>query len=290
MAKERPDLTKLVGSRLTVIAWLWARTVKSPNPAFAQVDVPLASTFMLSTKPGKEAYVEPVIEGGGYRFTVKMGKPRDAETAQNGTKLSQGSFRCLLSNAPFRYAYIDDEANAGRMGVRLMATIAQGERGRVYLSPTADMEAVAALSEPSWKPDAPSRGTWACNAQGRRYGFRTFGDYFTPRQLVALTTFSDLVKEARERVKRDALTAGLADDGKPLAVGGTGATAYADALAVCLGLATSRWSDLSNSLCSWNITNQNVRALFARQAIPMTWDFVELSPFSRVFIYSFLCV
>ena len=79
-----------MGRKLTVIAWLWARTVKSPNPAFAQVDVPLASTFMLSTKAGKEAYVEPVIEGGGYRFTVKVGKPKDAEAAKNGTKLARG--------------------------------------------------------------------------------------------------------------------------------------------------------------------------------------------------------
>ena len=90
MAKDRPDLKPYVGKKLTVIAWLWARTVKSPNPAFAQVDVPLASTFMLSTKAGKEAYVEPVIEGGGYRFTVKVGKPKDAEAAKNGTKLSRG--------------------------------------------------------------------------------------------------------------------------------------------------------------------------------------------------------
>src|SRR5258708_24460255 len=108
MAKARPDLKPLVAQKLTVIAWLWARTVKSPNPAFAQVDVPLTSTFMLSTKAGKEAYVEPVMEGGGYRFTVKVGKPKDAEAAKSGTKLSQGSFRCLLSNTPFRYAYIDD--------------------------------------------------------------------------------------------------------------------------------------------------------------------------------------
>ncbi len=110
----RPDLKQYEGKELTVIAWLWARTVKSPNPAFTDVDVPLVSTFMLSTKKGKEAYVEPVIENGGYRFTVKVGKPDDVEAAKKGTKLSQGTFRCLLSNTPFRYAYIDDEANAGR--------------------------------------------------------------------------------------------------------------------------------------------------------------------------------
>lgn len=280
MARERPDLKPLIGKKLTVIAWLWARTVKSPNPAFAQVDVPLASTFMLSTKAGKEAYVEPVIESGDYRFTVKVGKPKDAEAAKRGTKLSQGSFRCLLSNSPFRYSYIDDEANAGRMGARLMAIVAEGVRGRVYLPPTAEMEAIARTAQPTWKPDAPSRGTWASNAQGRRYGFRTFGDYFTPRQLVALTTFSDLVQEARERVKRDALAAGLPDDGKLLNDGGAGALAYADAVAVYLAFALSKVANIGSSIASWMSDRGAFRETFARQAIPMIWDFAEANSFA----------
>jgi putative DNA methylase len=131
MAKERPDLKPLVGQKLTVIAWLWARTVKSPNPAFRKVDVPLASTFMLSTKQGKEAYVEPVIEDGGYRFTVKVGKPKNAEAAKSGTKLARGAnFGCLMSGAPIAPDYIKAEAMSGRMGARLMAIVADGDRGQ----------------------------------------------------------------------------------------------------------------------------------------------------------------
>jgi putative DNA methylase len=280
MAQERPDLKPYVGRKLTVIAWLWARTVRSPNPAFAQVEVPLASTFMLSTKAGKEAYVEPVIEGGGYRFTVKVGKPKDAEAAKNGTKLSQGSFRCLMSNTPFRYEYIDAEANAGRMGARLMAIVAEGDRGRVYLDPFPQHEAVARQAQPTWKPDAPSRGTWASNAQGRRYGFRTFGDYFTDRQLVALTTFSDLVGEAMARVKRDAIAAGLPDDEKPLRDGGTGATAYAEAVVVYLAFALNKVADRGSSLGRWDPTptQSGIINTFSRQALPMTWDFAESNP------------
>ena len=123
MAQERPDIKPLVGRKLTVIAWLWARTVKSPNPAFAQVDVPLASTFMLSTKAGKEAYVEPVIEGCGYRFTVKVGKPKDIEAAKRGTKSgsSGSSFLCLISGTPMPFDYLRPEAKAGRMGTRLIS-------------------------------------------------------------------------------------------------------------------------------------------------------------------------
>ena len=156
MAKERPDLEPLVGRKLIVIAWLWARTVKSPNPAFAQVDVPLASTFMLSTKAGKEAYVEPVIEHGGYRFTVKLGQPKAAEAAENGTKSggSHSAFVCLMSGTPMPFDYIRTEGRAGRMGTRLMAIVAEGERGRVYLPPTEAMEAVARNAKPEWKPDA----------------------------------------------------------------------------------------------------------------------------------------
>src|SRR6266851_854941 len=164
IANKRPDLKPYVGKKLTVIAWLWARTVKSPNPAFAKVDVPLATTFMLCTKAGKEAYVKPETESGGYRFTVKVGKPNDREATENGTKLSGGNFRCLLSGVPIPYEYIDDEANADRMGARLMAIIAEGQLGRVYLPPSETMAAVARTAKPVWKPDAPSRGTWASNA------------------------------------------------------------------------------------------------------------------------------
>jgi putative DNA methylase len=287
----RPDLKPYVGEQLTVIAWIWARTVKSPNPAFADVDVPLVSSFLLSPMAGKEAWVEPIVDGDQYRFEVRVGMP-PAE-ARSGTKLSQGSFRCLLSNAPFKFSYIDDEANAGRMGERLMAVVAEGKRGRVYLPPTDEMEAIARTAEPTWKPDAPSRGTWASNAQGRRYGFKTFGDYFTPRQRLALNTFSDLVGEARERVRRDAVAAGMSDDGTPLRDGGTGAMAYAEAVATYLGFLVGKLADKGSTICTWDAgpsSNRTasgrsarvatVRVTFSRQALPMTWDFAEVNFFS----------
>ena len=207
MAQERPDLKPYVGRELTVIAWLWARTVKSPNPAFANVDVPLASTFMLSTKKGKEAYVEPVIENGGYRFTVRVGVPEDVEAAKAGTKLARGAnFQCVMSGAVLDDPYIKGEGMAGRMGARLMAVVAEGDRGRVYLAPTQEHENIDPHSTPMWKPELnmPLDRRWFSPPL---YGLPTYGDLFTPRQLVALTTFSDLVSEAQERVKRDYLGA-----------------------------------------------------------------------------------
>ncbi len=282
LVRERPDLKNYLGQKLTVIAWLWARTVKSPNPAFANVDVPLASTFTLGTKPGKESYVEPVIEDGGYRFTVKVGKPKGAEAAKNGTKMSRGAnFKCLMSGAPIAGEYIKGEGMAGRLGTRLMASVAEGERGRVYVAPTAAMEAVAGEANPEWRPETPlpddARNFWTLN-----YGLTHFHHLFTPRQLVALTTFSDLVREARERLKRDALFAGLDDAGKPFGTEDVGITAYADAVATYLGLAIARYSNASTSVCAWNPgqKKEDIRFTFSRQALPMTWDFAEGNPFS----------
>lgn len=280
MARERPDLKPYVGRKLTVIAWLWARTVKSPNPAFAKVDVPLASTFMLSTKAGKEAYVEPIVEGDIYRFTVKVGKPKDAEKAKNGTKLSRGAnFSCVMSGSPIAPDHIYSEANAGRMGARLMAVVAEGERGRIYLAPTSEMEETAKKAMPEWKPEVmmPENPRWFSPPL---YGLKTYADLFTPRQLVALTTFSDLVQEAREKVQRDARAAGLADNGKGLAGGGTGTTAYADAVAVYLSFGISRLANRLATICIWNRIGEKIEQVFARQAIPMTWDFAEANVFS----------
>ncbi|MFZ4642220.1 MAG: DUF1156 domain-containing protein [Phycisphaerales bacterium] len=280
MSKLRPDLKKYDGQKLTVIAWLWARTVKSPNPAFAKVDVPLASTFMLSTKAGKEAYVVPVIENGGYRFTVKIGKPKDAEGAKNGTKLSRGAnFQCVMSKTPLAPQYIKDEGKAGRMSARLMAIVAEGDRGRVYIEPTPEHEAAALKAKPEWKPEntlpADMRSHWT-----PPYGLTTYGDLFTPRQLVALTTFSDLVGEAREIIKRDAIAAGMPADKSPLCDGGTGATAYADAVGVYLACGVSRLANRLSAICIWNRVGLKIEQVFARQAIPMTWDFAEANAFS----------
>ena len=263
MAQARPDLEPYVGRELTVIAWLWARVVKSPNPAFAQVDVPLASTFMLSAKKGKEAYVEPVIENGGYRFTVKVGKPEDAETAKAGTKLARGAnFRCLMSGTPMDGKYIKGEGRAGRMGARLMAIVAEGDRRRVYLAPTPEHETTSRQAKPEWSPELTISGSTQYLGV-KPYGMAKFRDLFTHRQLVALTTFSDLVQEVREQVWRDALAAGVSDDDKALRDSGAGATAYAEAVGVYLGCGVNRSiTDFWSNLCIWANQPKNVRELF----------------------------
>jgi putative DNA methylase len=293
LTKDRPDLKKYVGQKLTVIAWLWARTVKSPNPAYANIDVPLASTFMLSSKAGKEAYIEPVIvlqspaktdsgSKSGYWFTVKIGKPKDSEKTKNGTKLARGAnFQCLMSGTPISGDYIKNEGMAGRIGARLMAIVAEGERGRVYLPPTDAMEVVAHQAKPVWKPE----GLLVEDARAftpTLYGLNMWSDLYTPRQLVALTTFSDLVQEARERVKQDAVFTGMPDDGKSLSTGGHGATSYADAIGVYLACGIDQLARYSCTVCAWNRTNENVAHVFGRQAIPMVWDYAEANPIESV--------
>ena len=278
---KRPDLAQYEGHKLTVIAWLWARTVKSPNPAFSHVDVPLASTFMLSTKKGKEHYVQPVIERDSYRFEVIAGLPEDLDAAKAGTKLGRGAnFRCVMSEIPMEPKYIKSEGRAGRMDARLMAIVAEGKRSRVYLSPTNEMEAVAKSAEEVWRPDTPlphdPRNFWTID-----YGLTTYGDLFTPRQLVALTTFSDLVGEARKRTEADAIKAGLPDDGIPLRDGGKGVKAYGEAVGVYLGFLVDQIANHSSTVCGWNTANAQMRSVFARQALPMTWDYAECCIFSE---------
>ena len=280
MAKGRPDLKPYAGKKLTVIAWLWARTVKSPNPAFRKVDVPLASTFMLSTHAGREAYVEPVIEDGGYRFTVKVGNPKDAERVKKGTKLSRGAnFECLISGTPIAGDYIKAEGSAGRMGARLMAIVAEGERGRVYLAPTEEHEEAARKAKPEWKPegDVPARLTGGTCVP---YGLTTWGDLFTPRQLVALTTFSDLVGEAMQQVRCNALASGLPEDPRPLRDGGTGAAAHAEAVGVYLAMAVSKETMFLVTQARWRAGEGKSAPAFGRQALPMVWDFADLNPFA----------
>jgi putative DNA methylase len=276
MVKERKDLLQYEGQKLTVIAWLWARTVKSPAPAFSHVDVPLASTFVLSSKEGKQSYVEVVTKKDSYRFEVKTGKP--PKEAEEGTKLGRGAnFRCVLSDSAIEPEHIYGEANAGRMGMRLMALVAEGARARLYLDPTAELEELARRAKPDWKPELamPENPRWFSPPL---YGLKSYGDLFTPRQLVALTMFSDLIKEARTRVLADALAARLPDDGRSLEAGGSGATAYADAISVYLAFGVNKAVDRSSSLCVWEPAMNRMRGTFGRQALPMTWDFVETNP------------
>ena len=280
MTHERMDLKPYVGQALMVIAWLWARTIKSQNPAFSHVDVPLVASFVLSANKGKEAYVQPIVEGESYRFAVKMGQP--PATAKAGTKVARGaSFICLLSEQPMKKSHIREEFKEKRVKQRLMAIVAEGHSGRVYLSPSEDAESIACSATPNWKPELEMNQDSANLLSGRGYGFKWWYELFTPRQLVALSTFSDLVQQARIKTIADAKAAGMTDDSVGIDAGGAGATAYGDALAVYLTFAINKGSNLWSTITSWISNREVFRGTFARQAIPMVWDYAEANPFSN---------
>ena len=262
----------------TVIAWLWARTVISPNPA-VNAPVPLVRSFVLSKKKGRECWAKPVIEGTSVRFEVTKGLPPKDQDGTIG-KRKFGGGRCIISGEPMSFEYVRGEGKAGRIGVMPMAIVTDGNRGRNFYSFDRTQEICAAEAETLeyWKPVGKMPLNDPHFPTG--YGLYEFGDLFTPRQLTALTTFSDLVAEARELATADALRAGLADDDVPLRDGGRGARAYGEAVSVYLAFAVDKGANLWSTIASWMSDRGAFRETFARQAIPMVWDYAEANPFS----------
>lgn len=279
LSSNYPKVEIITGEQsqeLDVIAWLWVRTVKSPNPAYSSVDVPLATSFVLSTKKGNESYVAVNISGNHYSFEVMNGEP--PEEARAGTKASGrgANFRCILSGSPISGDYIKQEGQSGRIGQKLLAIVANGKNGKIYISPTSADEKIAFDINPTWKPvgEVPPKLTGGTCVP---YGMSSWGDLFTNRQLNTLATFSDLVAMMRSKVEQDALGASL---------DANQASNYADAICTYLGLAASQYARYSCTLCSWNKTNQNIVQAFGRQAIPMVWDFAEANPLEGALSYS----
>jgi putative DNA methylase len=278
LAAVYPKVALPNGSEASVVAWIWARTVICPNPACG-IDLPLVRTWWLSKRKGKEAFVVPHVVDGHVTYTIS----NDAASApsEDGTVGRTGAV-CISCQTPVDLGYIRAEGRAGRIGSQLMVTVAEGDRARVYVAPDKVQETASMVERRSDLPpgDIPDQ---ALSFRVRAYGMDEYVDLFSTRQLIALTTLSDLVAVVRARVIADTLATG-SPTGQTFTDGGADALAYADAVATYLGLAVSRYADMSNSLCSWNATNQNIRALFSRQAIPMAWDFAEVNPFGAISI------
>lgn len=261
------------GSEATVIAWIWARTVKCPNPACG-CEMPLASSFILSKKKGKEAYIEPNVSGSEITYRVRYGKGGD-----NCPKIAQGKFKCIRCDEGIPKDYPKVESKAGRMGKKLLAIVAEGKNGRFYLSP--DAEQIHAADCPM--PEDYPTGALAPHFTGGScvpYGLDEFHKLFTNRQLTALTTFSSLVSEAQQKAEADAVAAGVFNDHIALSEGGSGARAYGEAVGVYLAFVVDKMADYHSSICSWHSSKELIRNTFGRQAIPMVWDFAEANPFS----------
>lgn len=274
-----PTVTASDGTERTVIAWIWARTVRSPNPA-NPIEVPLVRSWWLSKKKGKEAWVKATIVDNQVRYEIR----HDAEGPvgdDDGTVSRRGAVS-IADGTPIDLKYIRAEARAGRLGAHLIAVAAEGHRGRLYVNPSAAQEDAANVPRPDSAPvgSLPPHGLQPANPQTIRiYGFNDWADLFTSRQLTALITLSDLIDDVREKVRTDALATGM-ELGLRLEDGGDGAQAYADSIATYLAFAIDKQADLGNALCRWEPNAQCPRQLFARQAIPMVWDYAESNPFS----------
>lgn len=265
----------LGGGEATVIAWIWARTVKCPNPACG-CEMPLASSFVLSKKKGKEAWVKPIPAGDHVEFEVQQGKcPKEYESLKVGRS---AIFKCPCCGEITTDAYVKKNGQQHKIGSQLMAVVAEGQHGRIYLSPDEEQKLAANVSKSENYPDGsmPTNPRWFSPPA---FGMTEYSDLFTNRQLTALTTFSELVSEAQKIAEADAISAGLRDDAVPLSEGGTGARAYGEAVGVHLAFVIDKMTDYHSSICSWHNSGEKIRNTFGRQAIPMVWDYAEANPF-----------
>ncbi len=261
------------GGEATVIAWIWARTVKCPNPACG-CELPLAHTFILSKKKDHETWVEPLSHNGRTSFKIHTGK------AKIEGSINRKGGVCPFCGSPVGYSYIRNESKEGRMSALLMAVVAEGKNGRLYIDPNGDQIDAANVEKPSTYPEG-NLAFYPGHLNTNIYGLDEFHKLFTNRQLTALTTFSDLVAEAQKKAEKDAVEAGMADDSAPLSEGGQGARAYGEAVGVYLGFVISKLADRGSSICSWDSSREGLRNTFGRQAIPMVWDYAEGNPFSH---------
>ena len=271
-----PKVTAPGGTEHTVIAWIWARTVISPNPA-NPIETPLVRSWWLSKRKGKEAWVKATVVDGQVRYEVQHNAD-GPKKGEDGTRVGRGGIS-LADGTPISADYIKEQGVQRGLGSHLIAIVAEDKKGRLYLSPNAEHMAASLVKAPDDVPrqELPydPRNIWT-----PAYGLTNFSDLFTNRQLVALSTLSELVSEARSKVLEDALASGI-PAGERLEDGGVGAEAYADAVATYLGLAVSRTTDRSSSLASWDSSNPKVRNTLGRQALPMVWDYSEANILSH---------
>jgi putative DNA methylase len=248
------------GGEATVIAWLWARTVASPNPAAKGKHVPLVRQFWLSTKTTKRAWVEPIVDQNAmtYRFEIRTGngEPRAGTVSRNGGV-------CLLTGSPMPLDHIRAEGKAGRLGARLMAIVAEGPKGRLYIAPSEEHERIAESALPPEEIPNTDLPKQALGFRVQNYGMTKHRHMFTNRQLLLLSTFCNLVGEVRSKVTKDS----------------DGDVQYGNALATYLGLAVSRMTHYWSNLSSWHSGGEKMQPVFARQAISMVWDFSESNAF-----------
>lgn len=261
LSKDRPDLKRYIGQSLPVIAWIWVRTIKSPNPAFTNVDVPLAGSFSLCAKRGKEAYIDPIIrsDGSGYDFKVRIdGLPRI-----EGTVDRNGGY-CLMSGVSIPFEYIRNEAKAGRMGQRLAAIVSEVDGKKIYLSPTGIHEEVVRniINTDGPEGNIPDQ---ALGIRVQLYGINQYSALFNNRQKQMLQTFTQLI------VELGSVVAGEQDISKE----------YLQAIQTYLALSVGRYADYGSTMTYWDDRGPSIQKTFGLPTLQMRWSYPETNPFSN---------
>ena len=263
------------GGEATVFTWIWARTVKCPNPACG-CEMPLIGSYELTIKKGKEAWMKPVPDGDRVRFVLQQGKcPKEYKEFKSG---HAAVFKCPICGESTTDQYVKAQGQAHKIHSQLFATVAEGKNGRIYLEPSIDHVIAANVSIPYDVPSGsmPENPRWFSPPA---FGMTDYADLFTNRQLTVFTTFSELLKEVRSEVERDAVQAGLRNDHIKLCDGGIEAKAYAEAVSVYLSFVIDKMLDYHSTLTSWHMTRESIANALRRQALPMVWDYTEVNPF-----------
>lgn len=269
MLAEREDLRKQglkPGDELTVIAWLWARTVKCPNPACG-AQMPLVRSFALSTKKNNLVWIEPLINRSVHPPIIHFNVKKENGEPPIGTVIRTGA-HCICCDTPVAFDYIREEGKLGYMGAQMIAIICEGPKTKIYLEPTTEHEAIAISAKPEWKPETylPEK---ALGFRIQLYGMSQHSDLFTSRQLLSMTTFSDLVDGARAIAYKHSIVAKVIDPEN-----------YVNSIVTYLGMTVSRLANRLSSNCFWDTGGGKIQQVFARQALPMVWDYAEANPFS----------
>lgn len=260
----------------TVIAYLWARTVKCPNPACGAI-MPLTSSFWLSKKKRHISWVKPITDhkNKSIVFEVQMdkGSPPKPPKVGRGAK-----FRCLVCGEIAPDSHIKEQGINNEMGSQLMTIVTEGDQSRNYISPSNFDKSILDEIELSRLPKGEladdTRAIWC-----KLYGLIDISDLFTDRQLKTLQTFSELIKEVKDLVFNDIKKAGIFGNDISLRDRGNGALAYSEAISVYLSIFIDQLSNFQSTICTWNASNESMRATFSRQGLPMAWDYAESNPF-----------
>lgn len=255
-----------------VVAWIWARTAPCPNPACG-LPMPLLHAFTLAAPPARPAWLLPGAGDGPWR----VGGPGDPSPPP-GT-VTRTAARCLHCGTLHPLRAIRERARDGGLGQRLVCLVVRTGRGKAYAEADAVQAQRAAQVRAPGGPDTDLPEA-ALGFGTANYGLRRHRDLWTPRQLLALGTFSEQVRAIRARASADARRAGW-PDGEPLRAGGRGALAYGEAVSLYLALALDRAAARWCTFARWHRTRENVEHPFATPGLPMPWDFAEANPFAE---------